>query len=816
MPNFYFKKHVLPHLLALVVFLFLVVVFYHPIFLENKKIFQNDLLQWEAGAKELIDYGRETGEVGLWTNSMFGGMPADLVTLKYSGDFGYYIQTLLSVGLPHPANQTLVAMISYYVLLLAFRIHPILAVAGAIGFGFNSFNIVNIEAGHNTKGWAIAYCSLVLAGIHMSFTSRRIAGFILTALGMALQTRVNHLQITYYLLLMVLIYGAIQLYLAFREKQLQEFWKTVGILVVAVTISVGSSSGRMIGVYEYSKYSTRGKSELVGDTIGQSASTGGLSRDYVFSWSNGWGETLTLLVPNLYGGPSIQSLDRKSEFANALRRNNVGEAQIRNFTQKVATYWGPLPFTAGPIYIGAVIFFACILALFLIDHKYRYWIGITCVVSMLLAIGKNFPLLNYALYDYLPGYNKFRSVTMAITMLTIAAPLLGMLGVQKLMELKQLPVKKFLAAASWTIGVLLLIMGYSYMGDFSGPNDEQLGYPDWLLQALILDRAALMRGDAIRSLLFILATGGLLLAFSRNRINPRVAMVAFGLLVLLDLWLVAKRLLEPENYQRDPKKEVFTFTDADQVIKQDPNLSYRVANLQSPWSEAFTSYHHKSIGGYHGAKMGRYQDLIERHLQPELETMIGRLNAGNMDLDGFPVVNMLNTRYIKAGSERNSVLSNRNALGNAWFVEDVAQVQGADQEIQFLESFDPGRTAVIDKSRFDFPEIDKLSKGTIKLTDYKPDRLKYEYESTGRGFVVFSEIFYPEGWTATIDGNESEHYRVNYILRGMLVPSGSHVIEFTFAPKAYALGNAINIIFSIIFLAGVCGAVLMLIREQRV
>jgi len=808
-----FKDQILPHLYAVVVFLILVVVFYQPVFFENKSIYQNDLLQWEGGAKELLDYREKTGEEGFWSNSMFGGMPAYLVNLKYSGDLLQYVYQIITLGLPHPANQTFMALLSFYILLLVFGVRPYLAIVGAVAFGFSSFNIINIEAGHNSKGWAIAYMGLVMAGIHLAFTGKKMAGFILTALAMGLHLRVNHLQITYYLLFIVLIYGLVLLVIHFKNKQKPvEFFKTVAVLSVAVIIALGANFGRIWGVYQYGEYSTRGPSALTTDP---SEKVSGLDRDYVFAWSNSPMETFTLLIPNFRGGASGQEVSRDSEIAKALRKNNIPEAQISQFIKRVNTYWGPLPFTSGPIYAGAIICFLFILAIFTAPKRYVYWLVAATLISFILSWGKHFPVINYFLYDYLPGYSKFRSVSMAITIALFSMPLLGFIGLERMFQLswnKKIQKDLFIAFGI-TAGFCLLAALFGGIFSYSGPSDARLTsqYPNWLLSALRDTRESLLRADAFRSFFFISSTLVVIFFYLKGRINERLSIGIMSVLVLLDLWAIDRRFLNDENYSRNPQRNYFQATEADQFILQDPSLSYRVYNIQNPFNEARTSYHHQSVGGYHGAKLGRYQDMIDRYLGNARNQVIAELQSGQPEFDDFKILNMLNAKYIIAGSGRNAVIKNKNALGNAWFIEKVIKVNSPNEAIDKVGEIDPATTAVINASEFDIFETNFNPQGKIELVDCQPNYLKYTCETPKKAFAVFSEIYYPEGWQANIDGKPAQHVRVNYILRGMEIPAGEHVIEFEFELPGYSLGNTVTMIFSVfIILLSFAGLVVFL------
>lgn len=821
MKNINFKKHILPHLIAVIVFLIIVFVFFQPVFLTSKTISQNDILQWEGGARELMDYRDETGEEGLWSSNMFSGMPAFLVNVTFSGDLLLHVKNLGGLFLPHPANQSFTALVCFYVLLLAFRVRPYLAIVGAIAFGFNSYNIINIEAGHNMKGWAIAYMPLVLAGIHMSYTrmSRlgKICGYLLTALALGLHLRTNHLQMTYYLLLIVLLYGLVLLIQAIMNGTVVQFFKTTGILAIAALLAAGTSFGKLWTVYEYGKYSIRGKAELTG---GQEEVQGsGLNREYAFQWSNGIAETLTLLVPGYYGGASTEKLDQDSNFARVLQQNGVQGAQLNQYLGNVPTYFGTQPFTSGPIYAGAVVCFLFILGLFVADKPVRYWLLATTILGLMLSWGKNFEGFNYFMFDYFPYYNKFRSVSMAITIPLICMPLLGFAGLEKILreDISVKRQKQFYIATGIAVGVCILIWLLSGMGDFSNARDTQY-LPEQLVPSLEQDRQDMRTSDALRSAFFILLTAGAIFLYQKKFTGSLISLVAIGLFVTIDLWVVDKRYLNEESFVRDPRRQFFAPTEADQFIRQDKGLSYRVFNLPNPWQEARTSYYFQSVGGYHGAKMRRYQELIDHCLGQEHAELIGKLQSGTMpSFKDFGVLNMLNAKYLLAGNTRNAVLTNEEALGNAWFVEEVITVNSPDEEMAALCGLDTKNQAVVDANKFSLNQKSYNDRGKIDLKTFEPNYLKYQarVEGNEKALAVFSEIYYPQGWQAYIDGKEVEHVRVNYVLRALEVPPGDHTIEFRFTSKAYSTGNTIMWISNLLLLGMLAAGLIYGYKEHQ-
>ncbi|WP_343031287.1 YfhO family protein, partial [Xanthovirga aplysinae] len=748
-------------------------------------------MQGQGTTQELVNFREQTGEEGLWTNSMFSGMPGYLVDVRYSGDWVNVPMRVLSLGLPNPANLLFIGMVCYYIMLLVFGVRPGLAIAGAIAFGITTFNIISVEAGHNSKVRAIAYMPLVLAGIQLALKKqKKLAGFALTALALAIIIRVNHLQITYYLLLMVVIFGIVMLVFAIKEKRSTEYIKTIGILVLAALLAVGTNFGRLWSLYEYGKFSIRGKSELSTED-GTPTTNSGLDRDYAFAWSNGIWEGMTLLIPNFYGGASNQALGNDSEVEKALRQQGIRGAQLKQYVNSAPTYWGDQPFTSGPIYAGAIICFLFVLGIFFAEKKYVWWLVLATILALMFSWGDNFKAFNYFMFDHLPGYNKFRSVTMALIIALTAMPLLGFLGLEKLLKegLNGKNQKILLYTSGGMAGLCILLIFFTGIFSFQGIADSRL--PEWFGDALIADRKSMWKMDTVRSAFFILAFSGILFAWLKKKLSALSALPTMILLVLLDIGLVDGRYLKEDNFKRNPARQFFTMNEADQFILQDKDPDFRVYNLQNPFNDGRTSYYHKSIGGYHGAKLRRYQDLIEKAISPETNKMINNLRAGNTNMSYYPILNMLNARYILAGNTKESVIRNSFALGNLWFISNIEEVNNPDEEIAAVSKINTGTSAVVDISKFNPSQTQFSASGSAKLTSYAPNTLNYEVDAKGKSFVVFSEIYYPNGWKATIDGKEAPILRANYVLRALEVPEGKHEINFSFKPDSYVIGNKI-------------------------
>ncbi|RAU81546.1 YfhO family protein [Pontibacter arcticus] len=797
-----FKRDVLPHIVAILVFLLLTAAYFAPVLFEDKALSQHDMLQFKGGAKEIQDYREATGEEALWTNSMFSGMPSYLINTRYPGDFSGVIHSILTFDMPALAGNIFITLLGAYILLIALGMSPWLATVGAIAFGFTSYNIIILEAGHNTKSLTIAYIPVVLGGLIYALRRNLWIGAALFALGLTLNLHFNHLQMTFYMLLLVIIYGIVEVYYAIKHNSFPELLKRGLVLLVAAILAVGVNFGRLYTTAEYTEYSIRGKSELTAPNSGEQIG-GGLDRDYAFNWSYGITETITLLIPDFYGGSSNASLGKDSETFAAFTRLGVPPAQAEQMMQQgLPMYWGDQPITSGPVYVGAIICFLFVLGLFIVDRRWVSWLVAGTILSIILAWGKNFEAFNYFMFDYFPGYNKFRAVASALVIAQITIPFLAILALWKLISertnLKNLD-KKLLISGGITGGLCLLVWLFAGSASFTAAIDQQLIQAQYPIDAIRADRESMMRSDAFRSLVFIVLALGILYFYVKNKLSATVAIVGVGVLILVDLWTVDKRYLNNDDFQAQVVANHFQPTPADQLILQDKDLSYRVINLPNPFNDARTSYFHKSVGGYHGAKMRRYQDVIDRHI-----------SQNNLE-----VYRMLNTRYAITGDPKQPVQRVPGALGNAWFVEEVKPVQSPDEELDALTMFDAGTTAIIDTKKFPV-KYNRFAaeNANIKLTEYKPVYLKYEYDAREDGLVVFSEIYYPAGWQAYLDGNPVEHIRANYILRAMQVPAGKHTIEFKFEPQSYTLGNTVSLISSILLVLVLLGTIAYAVKKR--
>ncbi|MBX7125499.1 MAG: YfhO family protein [Cyclobacteriaceae bacterium] len=809
-----FSEHVLPHLIAVAVFLIVTVLFFSPVFFDHQVLSQHDIQQNIGSAKDLRDFRDATGEEGLWAQSMFSGMPAYLVSLQWSNGPVVFLKHVLTVWLPHPVNNLMAAFVCYYILLLAFRVRPSLAMAGALAFGLSTFFIIGLEAGHNARVGAIAFMPLVVAGIHLVFSGQRWLGFAVTSGGLALHLRENHLQITYYLMLIVVVYGLVQLMYAVRERQISGFVRSIALLVPAALIAVGTFFGPIWAISEYTTYSIRGKSELV--KPGAPPAADGLSRDYAFAYNYGIWEPVTLLVPDIYGGTSREAFVQDTGSASYKALMQAGDQQTANqLAAFTVHYWGPQHGgTLGAYYAGAIIVFLFVFGALVADRKWFWWLMPLGLLSLMLSWGDSFPTFNYFIFDHLPGYNKFRSVNFALVIILFAMPLLGFLGVEKYLNNAKEKVlrRSLLIAAACTGGVCLLLVLTGGLGSLSRPEEQEL--PGWFLSALKADRSSLIRSDAFRSFSFIAGIFLLLYFEGARRMSSIGFYAVFIFLTGADLIAVNKRYLTKENYQRS-RVATFEPTEADNNIRRDQDY-YRVYNLDlnSSWAEARTSYFHHSLGGYHGAKLRRYQDLYDSCLAPQTRTFFQDAQSGRLDYSKYGIFNMLNARYLVYGSGAGDFIRNPAALGNAWFVGQAEAVTDANAELKRTGEINPAVTAIVHQSSGIAGTFQSDSSQVIKLTGRKPYLLQYESESGSEGLAVFSEIYYPRGWHATIDGAEVPIVRANYVLRALKVPAGKHVIEFRFEPAPYVIGDKITMASSWLVLLLVVGAMGWNIRKE--
>lgn len=749
-----------PHLVAIVTFVLLVMVYFAPQVFENKQLPQGDMISARGMGHDAREYHEQIGEWSHWSNSMFGGMPYNVTSGVDSKSIFRPISTLMKVSFHGETTAVLwLLLIGFYIFMLAVGSGPWLGIVGAIAFAFGSYNLIIIGAGHVTKGWVLATVPAVIGGCMLCYQKKYIVGFIVTLLATGLNVYWNHQQISYYTLLMLIPLAITYLVYAIREKKQKQFWTASAALVVAAIMAIAPAMDKLLPTWDYSKETMRGGAVLKG-TEDSEAGKSGLNREYAFQWSYGKAETMTLLIPNFYGGSSNYALGEDSETYKTVKKY-AGSSQAKQIAKSLPTYWGDQPFTSGPVYAGAIICFLFVLGLLAVKGPERWWLLAAVIIGILLSWGRNLPSLNNWLFDHLPLYNKFRTPSMSLVMTTTAMAMLGMLALRALLK-KEVELKHIYIATGITGGLCLLMALFPGLaGGFTAKMDAQL--PEWLSECLIEDRRAMLKSDAWRSLCFILfAAAGAFAYLKIEKMRSGILIALMGVLILADLWTVDKRFLNDDHFV-PKKRNLVTMTEADKQILADKDPNYRVLNLTtSTFNDAQTSYFHKSVGGYSPAKLRRYQDIIDYYF------------AGNINMN---VLNMLNTRYVIT---QQGVQYNPEAFGNAWFVQNIDWVNNPNEEIAAIGNIDLLQKAVIDTCW-----RTKVSDGlamtqtaSIRLTNYaNPGNLFYESESSEDGLAVFSEVYY-KTWKAFIDGKEVPVVRANYILRAIEVPAGKHTIEF--------------------------------------
>ncbi len=810
-------KPAIPHVLAVIIFALLSLAYFYPL-LEGKVMHTNDGTVAQNAAKEISDFRAKYGEEPLWTNSMFSGMPAYLISTIYKGNLMRAVNKGLNF-LKHPASSIFLIMLGFYFLLLMFKAGYRLSIAGAIAYGFSTYFFFILAAGHNTKALAIAYMAPMIGSIIYTYRYDAIKGALIATFFLTLEILANHPQITYYALLCVLVFILLEFVYAIREKEIMKFIRSSLFLLVPLILSVGMDFNSLYSTYEYGRYSTRSKSELITNDPDQ---TSGLDKGYVTQWSYGIDETLTLLIPNFRGGAS-KPFDRTSETVTVLKRNNASD-YVTQFRQ----YWGSQPLVDGPRYVGAIIFFLFLLGLIIVKGHEKWWLMIATILSVILAWGKNFMPFTDLFLDYFPGYNKFRAVTTILVIAEFCIPFLAILALRDIFNgtTKRKELLKGIKIAAGISGglTLIFIMFPGLAGSYLSPDESALTLPEWLSSALKADRQELLRGDALRSLLLIIMAVSIILAFIYEKLKKEYTILLIAVLFLGDMWLVDKRYLGSDRFVRkEAKAKMQTPSAADTYILND-KTHFRVLNLSvSIFNDASTSYFHNSVGGYHGAKLKRYQELIDSSLSRDLSLIMAIGNSAK-SLEDFeiafnstPALNMLNTKYVIFNPEA-PPLENKKALGNAWFTENPLIVENANQEITTTNRIDPSKQAVIDNgfseivSRSSYP----VSEGdSISLQSYEPNELVYTSKASGDKLAVFSEIYYPAGWKSFIDGKEVPHFRVNYVLRGIVIPSGSHEIMFRFEPASYKAGTKISYASSAIFILLILGYIIINFRSKN-
>ena len=828
-----FLKYIVP-LIAFVVIAYA----YAPQVLQGKIVDQSDISSWEGMANEIVSHNKANpDDPTLWTNSMFGGMPATSISVIYEGDFTKYIYDLLFVG-ARPASYLLISLIGGYLLMLAFGVNIWLATLGAIAITFCSYNMQIIQVGNNAKMVAIAFMPWVLGAVVYAYRRNAFWGALLFAFALSFQIKANHPQITYYLAMIILGFGIWQLCKAIKEKALAPFLRTSAIVLVAGLLGIATNTNHLLPTYEYAQHTMRGGTELLPDNSAEEApaatpgkkSRSGLDLEYATQWSYGIEETMNLMIPNFNGGASAGALDRQSETYKALKQGGYQGAE--NVIRQLPLYWGPQPFTAGPMYMGAITMFLFVLALFVLRSGLRWWVAGVSLVALLLGWGYHMMPVSEFFFNWAPMYNKFRTVSMILVILQVLLPMTGVLAVNEILFGEDYPGKgeRVKKGLYWSLGLTagvcaLFAIIPSLAGSFISSSDGQL--PGEIAAALANDRKSLLSADAWRSFFFIAAAAiVLVLGWKFKKIKPATAAIILAALVLVDLWTIDKRYLNGSHFVT--KKEFkgnFAKRPVDDMILEDTDPHYRVLDLSvNTFNDSYVSYHHKTIGGYSPVKLQRFQDIIERNITREIGAIaaefgnIKTIEDAENALTYHPVLSMLNTKYIVINGNLPPV-ENKYRLGNAWFAKNVVPANNANEEINALAAINPAVDAVVSReflSQESFMAFarsqmmqgfmdgtaDMSLNNFIELASYAPNRMVYNYSSDRPQIVLFSEVYYNPGWKATItpaNGGESKNldiFRANWILRGAIVPKGDYTIEFTFNPPCFEKGEMFSRISS--------------------
>ena len=831
-------KKLLPDLIAILAFVLLSFAYFFPADIENRILFQHDTAAGAGAGQEVKEYYEQTGERSRWTNSLFGGMPMYQIAPSYDSTKSLqWVQKAYQLFLPDYVCLTFMLMLGFYILLRVFGIPVWLAGLGGIMWAFSSYFFILISAGHIWKFITLAYVPPTIAGIVLAYRGKLLWGGILTALFVALQITSNHVQMSYYFFFVILFFVGAYFEKAWRTKTLPQFFKASAVLIVAALVGIATNVSNLYHTYAYSKETMRGKSELVqtGDAAKQTSS--GLDRDYITQWSYGIDETLTLLVPNFKGGASAALSQSETAMSKA---NPMYSSLYGSLTQ----YFGTQPMTSGPVYVGAFVLFLFVLGCFIVKGPLKWALTGATFFSIVLSWGKNFMPLTDFFIDYVPLYNKFRAVSSILVIAEFTIPLLAIFALKRLLEepeiLKQ-EKKPLGISLLLTAGIaLLLAVAPGSIGSGYVPAQEaqmlqnavnQQMIPANELSGILANlgemRAELVSSDALRSFIIIGIGCSLLWLYASGKLRSSLTIAGITILCLADMWGVNKRYLNDAQFvPHSIRTETFTKTNTDELILQDTSLDYRVLNFAtSTFDDNNTSYWHKSVGGYHPAKLRRYQEMIEHHISPEMQAAYKAIATAGGEMDSvdankFRVLNMLNTKYFifPAGQQRQTVpILNPHAYGNAWFVNKVQYVNNANEEIDALDSIIPTETAVVDARFKDVlkgtTESYKDSLSSIRLTSYAPNRLTYETNNAQDGIAVFSEIYYPDGWHVTIDGQPAELARADYILRTMYVPAGQHTIEMRFDPTSLHVTEGIAYGALALLVIGIIVAVLIAKRK---
>ena len=823
-------KKCLPDVLAVLLFAVLAFAYFFPADIEGRILYRHDSSAGRGAGQEGIEYLQKTGERSRWTNALFGGMPTYQMAPSYgSTDLLTKAVNAFHLWLPENVWYVFAYLLGFYILLRAFDFRQHLAALGSIIWAFSTYFLIIIAAGHIWKVWALAYLPPMIAGIVLAYKGKYLWGFLLTAIFTAFEINANHVQMTYYYLFIILFMVIGWFVEAIRKKELVKFAKATAICIAGAAIGVCINLSNLYHTWQYSQESMRGKSELVKKNSGNQTNSG-LERDYITQWSYGIDETWTLLVPNTKGGASVPLSESEKAMEHA-------DNNFIPIYQQIGQYWGEQPGTSGPVYVGAFVMMLFILGLFIVKGAIKWSLLAATILSILLSWGRNFMGFTDFFLDYIPMYAKFRTVASILVIAEFTIPLLAMLALKKLMdEPEQLkPRMKYVGISfllTGGIALLFSVMPSMFFDSFISSSEMRAiqSLPAEYIQPLVANltemRQAVFTADALRSFYIILVGTGILLAFMIGKLKKEYAIGIILVLCLVDLWTVNKRYLNdsmfvPKSEREAPQQK----TQTDELILRDQSLDYRVLNLASnTFNENETSYYHKSIGGYHAAKLRRYQEMIEQYINPEMQSLFGAVSKAASDMtlvngDSIcPVLNMLNTKYfiLPLQGGQTVPLQNPYVYGNAWMVDKIQYVNNANEEMAAVGKIDLRHEAVAD-AKFKSQLGEAIAQDTasvVTITEYEPNRLKY-YVNTGKGGVlVFSEIYYP-GWTATVDGEPVELGRVDYILRALNIKPGKHEVELAFFPTSVNTTETIAYLAYVVLLLIIAGAVFIEWRKRK-
>ena len=782
-----------PHALVILGFILVSLIYFYPV-LQGKQIYQSDIAQYTGMAKEQNDFRATDHSEPYWTNSAFGGMPTYQLGANYPNDFVGKLDDILRF-LPRPADYLFLYFLGFYGLLLVLKTDPLKAFIGAIAFGFSTYLIIILGVGHNAKAHAIAYMPLVIAGFILVFQKKYIWGGLLTMFAVALEVNANHFQMTYYLLIFLLILSGYFAFTFIKEKEYKPLLISIGVLAVAGIFAIGANATNLLATSEYAKYSIRDKSELTFNPDGsKNETTAAMTTDYITEYSYGIAESFNLIAPRLFGGSSHENVGTDASMYTFMLDHGVPVEEAQDFVSGMPTYWGDQPIVSAPAYIGVVVFFLAVLALFIDDRKIKYVFLSGALFTLLLSWGKNFSLLTDFFIEYVPMYDKFRAVSSIQVILELCFPVLAVMGLQSFFKAKDNPKaqqKALIQTGVFGIGVLLILLVAKGFFHFTGMSDQRYleSYGQAFIDVLKEDRMSLYSADLLRSGFFMIVTFGILWLFIKNKFSQTTTLVIVGLLMIFDLFFVDKRYVSAKDFVSPVQIAApFQETPTDSEILKDTSV-YRVFDVQGQL-QGRSSYFHKTIGGYSAVRPRRMQQLMDY-----------QINAKS----NLEILNMLNVKYViqvdKEGKEIPTI--NPEANGNAWFVSTIKLVNKPDDVMKALDNLDTKKVAVFNvrehEGKFRSARLKKQwdTTGTIKVVTYKPNYIKYKSDNAKDGLAVFSEMYYKNGWNAYIDGKLTDHFPVNYVLRAMEVPGGKHTIEFKFEPQVVKTGGTIALASSI-------------------